>query len=77
MLTLGTGLLLVCQEYPAISSTPLPHVGDKGWTWLSPPAAYPDRLWRRYANNGNLWPRHYVHAIDYYSSPDSIHDSSL
>ena len=52
-------------------------MGDyKGWTGLSPPAAYPDRLWRRYANNGNLWPRHYVHAIDYYSSPDSAHDSS-
>ena len=28
MLTSGTGLLLICQEYPAISSTPNPHVGD-------------------------------------------------
>jgi len=75
--TSGTGLLLVCQEYPAISSTPNPHVGDyKGRTGLSPPAAYPDRPWRRYANNGNLQPRHHVYASDYYSSPDSIKDSS-
>ena len=55
LLTSGTGLLLVYQEYPAISSTPNPNVGDyKGRTGLSPPAAYPDRLFRRYANNGNL-----------------------
>ena len=51
----GTGILLVCQEYPAISSIPNPHVGDyKGRTGLSPPAAYPDRPCRWYANKGNL-----------------------
>ena len=34
----GTSLLLVCQEYLAISSTPNPHVGDyKGRIGQSPP----------------------------------------
>ena len=55
LLALGTGLLLVCQEYPAISSTPNPHVGDyKGRIGLSPLVAYHDIPWRRYANNGSL-----------------------
>ena len=37
---------------------------------------YPDRPWRRYANNGNLQPRHHIYASDYYSSPDSVQDSN-
>ena len=77
LLTSGTDLLLVCQEYPAISSTPNPHVGDyKGRIGLSPPAAYPDRPLRRYANNSTLLPRHHVYASEYYYSPYSVQDSS-
>jgi len=77
LLTSSIGLLLVCQEYSAISSTPNLNVGDyEGWTGLSPPAAYPDRLWGRDAINSNLWPRHHAYASDYYSSPDSVQDSS-
>jgi hypothetical protein len=66
-LGLGTGLHLVCQTYPAISSTPNPNVEDyKGRTVLSPPAAYPDRPWGRVANKGNFKLSHHVYTIDYY-----------
>ena len=65
----GTGLLLVCQEYLAISPTPNPNVGDyEGRIGLSPPATNPDRPLGRDANKGNLKPRNHVYTIDYYFS---------
>jgi hypothetical protein len=43
-------------------------VGDcKGQTRLSPPAAYPSTMMYE-VNEGSLWPRHHVYAIDYYFS---------
>jgi hypothetical protein len=44
-------------------------VGEyKGWTRLSPPAAYPYNTVVLKANKGNLRPKHHVYAVDYYSS---------
>jgi hypothetical protein len=54
LLTSGTGAHLICQAILAYSSTPYPDVGDyKGWTWLSPPAAYPSTM-EYEANEGSL-----------------------
>jgi hypothetical protein len=50
--------------------TSYPNMGDyKGWTGLSPPAAYSSTV-EYEANEGSLLPRHHVYAIDYYSSVD-------
>jgi hypothetical protein len=44
-----------------------PHVGDyKGRTGMSPPAVYTSTVGNE-ANEGSLYPRHHVYAIDYYS----------
>jgi hypothetical protein len=41
LLTLGTGVYLVCQVPLAYGSTPYPNGEDyEGWTGLSPPTAY-------------------------------------
>jgi hypothetical protein len=54
MLTSGTGAHLICQAILACSSTPYPDVGDyKGWTGLSPPAAYTTTM-EYEANEGSL-----------------------
>ena len=43
-------------------------VGEyKGRIGLSPPAAYPSTMGNE-ANEGNLYPRHHVYAINYYSN---------
>ena len=54
LLTLGTGLYLVCHAPLAYSSTPYSNMGDyKGWTRLSPPTAYPS-TGEYEANEGSL-----------------------
>jgi hypothetical protein len=68
LLTSGTGDHLVCQAMRACSSTLYPNVEDcRGRTGLSPPAAYPSTV-EYEANEGSLYPRHHVYAIDYYTS---------
>ena len=68
LFTSGTGVHLVCQAILAYSSTSYPNVADyKGWTGLSPPAAYPSTVGYE-ANEGSHHPRHHVYAIDYYCS---------
>ena len=77
MLTSGTGLLLVCQEYLTISSTPNPHVGDYKRTDRAVTTyRLPRQTVEKVCKNGNLQPRHHVYTIDCYSNPDSVHDSS-
>ena len=77
--TLGTGLTLVCQGPPAIALLLNPNVGDfakhnnccyAGRTGLSPPAVYPFHTVELRANKDNLWPRHYIYTVDYYSRVD-------
>ena len=54
LLTLGTGVHLVCQAIPACSSMSYPDMGDyEGRTWLSPPAAYPSTV-KNEENEGSL-----------------------
>jgi hypothetical protein len=54
LLTLGTGLCLVCQAIPASNSTSYSDVGDfEGWTGLSPLAACPSTV-EYEANEGSL-----------------------
>ena len=70
LLTSGTGSHLVCYGRSACSSMAYLNMGDyKGWTRLSPPAAYPS-IGEYEANEGSLQPRHHVYAIDYYCSVD-------
>ena len=59
---------MVCQALLAYGSTPNPDVEDyKGQIGLSSPAAYPSTMGNE-TNEGSLYPRHHVYAIDYYSS---------
>ena len=54
LLTSGTEAHLVCQAIPAYSSTLNLNMGAyKGWTGLSPPAAYPSTMGHE-ANEGIL-----------------------
>ena len=77
LLTSGIDEHLVCQALSTYSSTPYPNVGDyKGRTGLSPLVAYPSTV-EFEANEGSLYSRHHVYAIDYYSSIDQSYSSSL
>jgi hypothetical protein len=59
---------MVCQAMLAYSSTLYLNIEDcRGRTGLSPPAAYPSTMEYK-ANEGSLYPRHHICAIDYYSS---------
>ena len=54
LLTSGTGVHLLYQAISACSSMSYPDVGDyKGWTGLSPPAAYPTTMGDK-ANEDNF-----------------------
>ena len=54
LLTLGTGLQLVCQSILACSFTSYPDMGDyEGRIGLSPPTAYPSTMEYK-ANEGSL-----------------------
>jgi hypothetical protein len=54
LLTSGTGVYLVYQAPLAYGSTLYLNVGDyKGWTWLSPPTAYPSTVGHE-TNRGSL-----------------------
>jgi hypothetical protein len=66
---------LVCQAILASNSTSYLDVGDfEGWTGLSPPAACPSTV-EYEANEGSLYPRHHIYAIDYYSSVEQGYPS--
>ena len=77
--TLGTSPTLVGQRSPTIALLLNPNVGDftkrnnccyTGWMELSPPSVYPFHTMELRANKDNLWPRHHVYTVDYYSRVD-------